>query len=88
MSDCSSLVYPASKRPIIAASRGNFSKAGRKEGSMSKPPKGENGDASADNWSAFERAVDVVVKAPPQHRTKTAPPKPKKALKKPPEKRA
>jgi hypothetical protein len=24
-----------------------------------------------DAWSRFERAVDVVVKSPPQHRTKT-----------------
>jgi hypothetical protein len=25
----------------------------------------------ADAWSRFERAVDVVAKSPPQHRTKT-----------------
>jgi hypothetical protein len=32
---------------------------------------------TADAWVAFERAVDVVVKAPPMHRTKAVTPKPK-----------
>jgi|GEM_PF-7105156 hypothetical protein len=33
-------------------------------------------------WSRFERAVDVVAKSPPQHRTKTVPSKTKKHPKK------
>jgi hypothetical protein len=35
-----------------------------------------------DAWARFERAVDVVAKSPPQHRTK-AKPKPRKNRKKP-----
>jgi hypothetical protein len=35
-----------------------------------------------DAWERFERAVDVVAKSPPQHRTKTVPPKSKKHPKK------
>lgn len=33
----------------------------------------KNTEMEADAWSAFERAVDVVVKAPPQHRTAASP---------------
>jgi hypothetical protein len=29
----------------------------------------------ADSWSRFERAVDVVAKSPPQHRTKLGKPR-------------
>jgi hypothetical protein len=36
-----------------------------------------------DAWARFERAVDVVAKSPPQHRTKSVPDKPKKEPKKP-----
>jgi hypothetical protein len=32
-----------------------------------------------DAWARFERAVDVVAKSPPQHRTKAKPSKPRKA---------
>jgi len=35
---------------------------------MGKQP--EKTDHHADAWSRFERAVDVVAKSPPQHRTK------------------
>lgn len=39
---------------------------------MAKDPKGI--ELHTDAWAHFERAVDVVAKSPPQHRTK---PKPK-----------
>ncbi len=35
---------------------------------MKKPPKAK--EIYDDAWSRFERAVDVVAKSPPQHRTK------------------
>jgi hypothetical protein len=34
-------------------------------------------EIEADAWQRFERAVDVVAKTPPQHRTSRAKPKPK-----------
>jgi hypothetical protein len=36
-----------------------------------------------DAWERFERAVAVVAKSPPQHRTKTVRPKSKEPPKKP-----
>jgi hypothetical protein len=36
-------------------------------------------ELESDAWQRFERAVDVVAKSPPQHRTK---PKPKKKRRK------
>jgi hypothetical protein len=47
-----------------------------------RPPAGL--DLEPDAWSRFERAVDIVAKSPPQHRTtkkKVAPKKTKKAAK-------
>jgi hypothetical protein len=32
-------------------------------------------DLEPDAWQRFERAVDVVAKSPPQHRSKTGPKK-------------
>ena len=46
----------------------------------SDPKKGEI-EFHPDAWQRFERAADVVVKAPPQHRVKEKP-KVKKAAKK------
>jgi hypothetical protein len=40
---------------------------------MGNPPKRKNAADSElhpDAWARFERAVDVVAKSPPQHRTK------------------
>jgi hypothetical protein len=36
---------------------------------MTKPKQSE---VHSDAWARFERAVDVVAKSPPQHRTKRA----------------
>jgi hypothetical protein len=52
---------------------------------MAKPPKADmSNELHSDAWSRFERAVDVVAKSPPQHRTKKdnvkrKPKKPKKS---------
>ena len=46
---------------------------------MAKAPKQQ--ELHSDAWSRFERAVDVVAKSPPQHRTK-AKKKPKRKAKK------
>jgi ribosome-associated translation inhibitor RaiA len=42
---------------------------------MAKLSKGEISatEIHSDAWSRFERAVDVVAKSPPQHRTKGKP---------------
>ena len=56
-------MYPASNRPIIAASALNV-KNGRRVGMAKKP----SADQPEEDWSAFERAVDTVVKSGPQHR--------------------
>jgi hypothetical protein len=42
---------------------------------MAKLSKGDNSTSEVhhDVWSRFERAVDVVAKSPPQHRTKSKP---------------
>jgi hypothetical protein len=42
----------------------------------------KNTELRADAWSRFERAVDVVAKSPPQHRTKDKKSPKKKELKK------
>jgi hypothetical protein len=42
---------------------------------MGKAPK--EPELHPDAWARFERAVDVVAKSPPQHRTKPKPPQPK-----------
>jgi len=39
-------------------------------------------ELTPDAWSRFERAVDVVAKSPPQHRTKDKQSPPKKVRKK------
>jgi hypothetical protein len=49
---------------------------------MDDTRKSQKVELEADAWSRFERAVDVVAKSPPQHRTKqrkTMAPKRKKA---------
>jgi hypothetical protein len=43
---------------------------------MDDPKKKHDVEFAPDAWQRFERAVDVVAKSPPQHRTK---PKPKRA---------
>jgi hypothetical protein len=53
---------------------------------MSKHQKSEI-EMQPDAWARFERAVDVVAKSPPQHRTKAKPkrrksPSKRKAMKK------
>jgi hypothetical protein len=46
---------------------------------MAKPDPKKELELHPDAWARFERAVDVVAKSPPQHRTKTNPsPKRKK----------
>jgi hypothetical protein len=42
---------------------------------MKQKPKlpAEEIELRADSWQRFERAVDVVAKSPPQHRTKEKP---------------
>ena len=49
---------------------------------MADPKKDDKAELELDAWSRFERAVDVVAKSPPQHRTgskpKTSPKKRKK----------
>jgi hypothetical protein len=37
---------------------------------MAKPSKDDVAELHSNAWSRFERAVDVVAKSPPQHRTK------------------
>jgi hypothetical protein len=37
---------------------------------MAKPDQKKELELHPDAWQRFERAVDVVVKSPPQHRTK------------------
>jgi hypothetical protein len=50
---------------------------------MGKAPKsGTEIELQPDAWQRFERAIDVVAKSPPQHRTKAG----KKAKKKAPQK--
>jgi hypothetical protein len=36
---------------------------------MAKNPKREEIDLAPDAWERFERAVQIVAKSPPQHRT-------------------
>lgn len=43
---------------------------------MAKLPRDQ--EVRQDAWARFERAVDVVAKSPPQHRSKSAPTKRKK----------
>jgi hypothetical protein len=40
-------------------------------------------ELQSDAWQRFERAVDVVAKSPPQHKTKPATEKSKSAAKRP-----
>jgi hypothetical protein len=40
---------------------------------MPKPHSQKEPELHADAWRRFERAVDVVAKSPPQHRTKSKP---------------
>jgi len=41
---------------------------------MITPPKdGKKAELHADAWERFERAVDVVAKSPPQHKTRGKP---------------
>jgi len=37
---------------------------------MSRPKQEKEPELHSDAWARFERAVDVVAKSPPQHRTK------------------
>jgi hypothetical protein len=37
---------------------------------MAKPDQKKEPELHPDAWARFERAVDVVAKSPPQHRTK------------------
>jgi hypothetical protein len=55
---------------------------------MNKSPSNEKIELAPDAWARFERAVDVVAKSPPQHRTKFGKlrAKPKKKAKKAPPK--
>jgi hypothetical protein len=46
--------------------------------SASKKPKATVPQFEPDAWARFERAMAVVVKSPPQHKTKTRVPIPKK----------
>jgi hypothetical protein len=48
---------------------------------MVSPKKTKDVDIHKDAWARFERAVDVVAKSPPQHRTKKS--KRRKRKKKP-----
>jgi hypothetical protein len=50
---------------------------------MAADPKKKELELHADAWARFERAVGVVAKSPPQHRTK-AKPNPKRKKKVPP----
>jgi hypothetical protein len=50
---------------------------------MSKSTSGKTIEVHPDAWARFERAVDVVAKSPPQHKTKGA----KNPKKKKPKKR-
>lgn len=43
------------------------------KGCMVKLSKGDTSASETEAWSRFERAVDVVAKSPPQHRTKEKP---------------
>jgi hypothetical protein len=47
---------------------------------MASKPKSE-GELHPDAWARFERAVDVVAKSPPQHRSKAKKPRKKKKAK-------
>jgi len=49
---------------------------------MAKSPTQKEIELEPDAWKRFERAVDIVVKAPPQHRSKSA--QKKKPARKPP----
>jgi hypothetical protein len=40
---------------------------------MAKKPNLETLEIHSDSWQRFERAVDVVAKSPPQHRTAKKP---------------
>jgi hypothetical protein len=53
---------------------------------MAKSDSKKEPELHPDAWARFERAIDVVAKSPPQHRTKIA--KPKKASPKRPRTRA
>jgi hypothetical protein len=48
---------------------------------MAKPPHPKI-EFEPDAWERFERAIDVVAKSPPQHRTKIVAPKSKEPAKK------
>jgi hypothetical protein len=39
---------------------------------MGRPDQKKELEQHSDAWERFERAVDIVAKSPPQHRTKTA----------------
>jgi hypothetical protein len=56
----------------------NFSSAIPRD-DMGKPVPIREIELEPDAWERFERAVDVVVKSPPQHRTKANKAKPKRA---------
>jgi len=45
-------------------------------------PKNKNVELEPDAWARFERAVKVVAKSPPQHRSKKTKPKKRKKTKK------
>jgi hypothetical protein len=49
---------------------------------MAKEPKQPEIELEPDAWQRFERAIDVVVKSPPQHKAKPKP-KPRKKRAKP-----
>jgi len=56
--------------PINDASVGKASKAGLRDMSA-KTRSTKQPEFSPHAWERFERAVDIVAKSPPQHRTKT-----------------
>jgi len=47
---------------------------------MASPDRNKETDLHPDAWQRFERAVDVVAKSPPQHRTRDS--KPRKVTRK------
>ena len=47
-----------------------------------KQKKSESIELEPDAWARFERAVDVVMKSPPQHRSAADKPKPKRKARK------
>jgi hypothetical protein len=47
---------------------------------VKRPHQEKECELEPDAWQRFERAVDVVAKSPPQHRTKQKPPRKSKNI--------